>query len=489
MPSFRPDDTMCFFSLNAMLDNVIVHALAIQLDWPGCQHISTSGLEVVLSLARIHTSAWFAGCQYRLSKILSRYIRDYSLRVSKMTTTASYQTMLWSTSTTGFNDQHQSTPPTSNEEQLIGPSRAHFQKSYYEIKPLAAGSYGETYLAIRKDVATSIRSDGDKLTSQQTLFNALRESTVVAKIPKGGRGVDELAKDIDFLAHALPVSELARPPLTTMLDCNKLEDSMWLTLGFARGGELYNFARRNKSDLTLGLRWHIGLKMAEAIAYLHYGETDLISTVEHPEDKCWPLVYHGDFHTGNLLLTSSAEGSFRDYPDLQLADFGKARQRVPPSSARRGASVTHEPVAAAKQRQRTDFRSAGLILLGTTLAYHHRSGPLCSREIHCQSRCGRCPRADCEDCTSIGKRVGKLEGLGEEEKALVSAAEALRNFCGETKEEALDCLRNFAKEAMEGREKAYKPLSAEAREMLDAVKVSDEEIDRALGLGIFPTRE
>lgn len=90
---------------------------------------------------------------------------------------------------------------------------------------------------------------------------------------------------------------------------------------------------------------------------------------------------------------------------------------------------------------------------------------------------------------SIGKRVGKLEGLGEEERALVSAAEALRNFCGDTREEALECLRAFAIEAIRRRERAYVPLSAEAREMLDAVKVSDEEIDRALGLRIFSTEE
>ena len=375
------------------------------------------------------------------------------------------------------------TPLSSAEELLIGPSRAHFAKTYHEVKPLAAGSNGETFLAIPRKAADEICGKVGDYACQADLFDALRKEVVVAKFPRRGRANDDLADEINFLADVLPAEDdedtdsSSRLPISQLLDYNKDPGKLWLTLPFAQGGDLHDFYRHNPECLSLGLRWHIALQLVESLAYLHYGITDLSSTMSD-DAACWPLVCHGDFHTGNVLLVP--ESSYRDYPNLILADFGRAKTYTPPKTNDPG--PPSQSLAAFTQSQVTDFRSAAIIMTGLTLAFHHKK-PLCARNFHCQSLCGQCPRADCEECGFIGRRHGKLEGLGAAEKVFVDAAADLRNFTG-GREEGVKALQAFAGIARGERDLHYQLLDQEARARLDVVAVSDEEIDQALELGV-----
>lgn len=74
----------------------------------------------------------------------------------------------------------------------------------------------------------------------------------------------------------------------------------------------------------LAFIWHIGLQVAEAIAFLHFGvdEGDAFNG-----QTGWPVLCHADLYPGNIFLyLASCEGpkTFGNYPNMVLGDFGCA---------------------------------------------------------------------------------------------------------------------------------------------------------------------
>lgn len=389
-----------------------------------------------------------------------------------------------------------STASTFNEQLMVGPSRAHFQKLYHEIKRLAEGANGETYLAIPIAAAEAIREKINPGTqSRSAFFDSLREHIVVAKFHKERRGDDEFLNEVRFLKgleslYAKLQNKNADIPIVRMLDRHRDGKCMWLTLAYATGGDMYNFVRNHRSELNLGLRWHLALQLCEILAFLHHGVTDLASAEETAIPK-FPLLYHGDFHTGNILLVPARPASpdnsnnsnrnnkrsYHDYPSLLLTDFGRAAIYNPLKTPTALDTFTHKRAA--------DVKAAGVILCGLALAFHF--GRLCGNKIHCESDCGGCPRADCEGCVRVEEK-GKVGGLRGGEREFWDAAEGLRSFGGDGgggKDGGLECLRAVAAKARVEREKWYVPLSDGGKAALDGEKVSDAEIDRALGLGLI----
>lgn len=470
-----------------------------QLLSPWSLHLSLLRLCILLvgSLIRLCNMAQFGQVPYRQQQHLNKKDSFPTLTTTAYdmkSSVSSYASVRNSVPTLSIEDRHHTTPATSDDEMRVGPSRAHFRLKYHEIAPLAVGANGETFYTISKKAASSLRRKIGSFASEEDFFNALRAEIVVAKFPKGGRGgEDELTNEIAFLTSILPLKydDSARIPLNGLLDHHSKGNYQWHTTALAKGGDIYHFIKNNTRELTLGLRWHLSLKIAEAMAYLQYGETGLLSSTDG-SGRYWPRTVHGDLHSGNILLTSSSEGSFRGYPDLRLADFGRSYIYVAPegswfASTTPSPAMRSEKPAKFQQCQIVDFRSAGTIILGMALAYHH--GKVCSKSWHCRSGCGKCCRADCDECIVIGKRSGKFEGLGVDEKLYIDYAQDFLNFQGPAtenpREEGLRFLRAFAKVAAEQREKHYVPLSHEAMEGLDKVSVSDSQIDQALGLGLF----
>lgn len=403
--------------------------------------------------------------------------------IDDMSSIASTVAQLRLASSNSSDHSEHSTPPTSNEDLMVGISRAHFQKSYHEIKPLAEGANGETFLAIPRKAADKICAEiDDDEEARSQFFDALREQIVVVKFPKVRRGTDEFENEMAFLTRLSKLQPSGvTVPIAAMLDhhLNLHSECMWLTLPLAKGGDLSAFVRNHRAELNLGLRWHFALEICNALAYLHHGVTDLTvpaaatnpATTSTKSRVRWPSLYHGDFHTGNILL---APGNFRDYLSLKLTDFGRARLYDP-----RKAPMS---LTSFNQKRAADIKASGVIVCGLTLA--HLFGPVCSNRLHCASDCGECPRADCESCLEIGRKF-RIEGLGRDEREFWDAGERLRSFADGGGDEGLEALREVVAMAREGRERQYVPLSDRVKAALDGEKVSDEEIDRALGLGLF----
>lgn len=325
-----------------------------------------------------------------------------------------------------------------------------------------------------KDADQIIRSM-DEYSSREAFFDAFRSKIVVAKFAKkGNRAEADINNEIDFLIKVLPEGDEQTEvvPITTLLDYHQHGEATWLTLAYLEGGDLYHFIKAYRQDLSLGLMWHIGIEMSKALAYLHFGVAD-------PTNKIfggsWPLTYHGDFHTGNLLLTSAGQKSSHGYPSLRLADFGRAKHWA------KGV----ETQACFQNKQLSDYKSLAIILEGMLLVSKY--GRVCSKGIHCLSNCKQCFRADCEECSRIARLYGRLEGLNADEKTFIDATRKFFNFRGatavHTSTEALTLLRDFILLATEQRDKHYTPLSDAAQKSLSGNLVPDADIENALCIG------
>ena len=368
-------------------------------------------------------------------------------------------------------DQHTSTAPTFG----IGPSREHFRKSYRCIRPLASGANGEAFLAIAHKYADDIVKAREGFPNEQAYLDAIRSRIVVAKFAKADRGTEpELDNEINFFDNVLGAMKTGLP-VPKLCGHRRKKSEQWLTLELLEGGDLYTHVKNNKDSLSLGFMWHVGVELAKALSFVHYGvidpSTDDSSTEAAKVGR--PLVYHGDIHTGNILLTASSKGSYHEYPDIRLADFGSAKQFVDGKGTR----------AEFQNRQLSDYKSIGIIMEG--LALISRYGKICdgSKAAHCKSRCGKCPRADCEECSGIARRSWHFDGLDPDRKLLANEGRRFGNFRGKTAEhtsdEALGFLKDFIVLAREQRDKHYVPLPEETKRRLSQHPVSDEEL-RAL---------
>ncbi|KAI6906126.1 hypothetical protein KC318_g5259 [Hortaea werneckii] len=183
--------------------------------------------------------------------------------------------------------------------------------------------FGETYLAIKKQtadeiLAAHIHSDS----SIEDLHSALREQLAALKLDhiEGGAlaGLD-LASEIDFMTQQIPYPH---PRLLSCIDARCEDGKAWLTTPFCSGGNLMTFCTRHTAPLAF--IWHVGLQVAKAMAFLHFGvdEGDAFNG-----QTGWPVLCHADLYPGNILLhLASCEGpeTLGNYPNVVLGDFGCA---------------------------------------------------------------------------------------------------------------------------------------------------------------------
>lgn len=202
-------------------------------------------------------------------------------------------------------------------------SFSHAQQTYHVLQLLDYGMFGETYLAIKRQtadeiLAAHIHSDS----SIEDLHSALREQLVALKLDhiEGGAlaGLD-LASEIDFMTQQIPYPH---PRLLSCIDAHCEDGKAWLTTPFCSGGNLMTFCTRHTAPLAF--IWHVGLQVAKAMAFLHFGvdEGDAFNG-----QTGWPVLCHADLYPGNILLhLASCEGpeTLGNYPNVVLGDFGCA---------------------------------------------------------------------------------------------------------------------------------------------------------------------
>lgn len=202
----------------------------------------------------------------------------------------------------------------------VNPSQSHFRQTYVQVKYLGEGDNGYTFAAASRSLANQILASHGQRT--QAFYDDIRANLVAVKFAKDVNLEGDLSNEIRFLTQSITASH---PRITPCLDSHMDGAVQWLALPFCGGGDLKGFIRKHQSDLNTAFVWHVGLQLAQGIVFLLYGITD---SENMTPARDWPSVRHGDVWSGNTLLSpaSSSSGSFRDFPDIVIADFGRAQQ-------------------------------------------------------------------------------------------------------------------------------------------------------------------
>ncbi|GAB1726782.1 hypothetical protein NU195Hw_g6386t1 [Hortaea werneckii] len=234
----------------------------------------------------------------------------------------------------GGNKSHPTRCRVQTPQSLGSPlSFSHAQQTYHVLQLLDYGIFGETHLAIKKQTANKILAAySNSNSSIEDLYSALREQVIALKLDhiEGGALVSlDLASEIDFMINQIPYSH---PRLLPCIDAYCENGKAWLTTPFCSGGNLMTFCTRHNAPLAFV--WHVGLQVAEAVAFLHFGvdEGDAFNG-----QTGWPVLCHADLYPGNIFLRlASREGpeTFGNYPNVVLGDFGCAGSLNGPDSGR-----------------------------------------------------------------------------------------------------------------------------------------------------------
>ena len=210
-------------------------------------------------------------------------------------------------------------PSMGNTPETQSNSHRHYRQLYHEVKYISSGDNGETFAAIKKTDADKIAARHQHLKTE-AYFDELRYHLVAVKLCKDYFIENDLEQEIIFLTHSLKVRH---PCFTSCLNVclDDKQGIQWLALSFISGGDLSDFVDDMPHALSLSFRWHVASQLCEALLVLLYGVTT--PSAQMPA-MGWPLVAHGDIFLGNLLLRPN--GSFGVFPDIVIADFGRAAE-------------------------------------------------------------------------------------------------------------------------------------------------------------------
>ncbi|EGP92682.1 uncharacterized protein MYCGRDRAFT_88783 [Zymoseptoria tritici IPO323] len=248
-------------------------------------------------------------------------------------------------------------PSQTVPECPTGPLPTSYLQDNYMIKKLTNGCFGDVYASIPKARADRILTAYKRAlaTKRKTLVD-LREALQVVKISdipcdNGYRSDsgDDLNLEVDILQRFAPASS---SNIVSVLSCDPLrEGKNWYTLELLTAGSLEDLLEAyTEPSSTMpfcpeAFIWHILHQLTSALLLIHFG------IVGDQRLRNLPASRHGDVHLGNLLMRKpdpNSPSSFRDYPDIVLADFGQARPLPTNSAARSRAMSFHRQVRDAK---------------------------------------------------------------------------------------------------------------------------------------------
>ncbi|KAI7165027.1 hypothetical protein KC352_g26263, partial [Hortaea werneckii] len=208
----------------------------------------------------------------------------------------------------------------------MSPSQVHFNRTNITISYLGGGDNGQAYTAIPKYAADKLIATHGR--RSQALYDSIRNQLIAVKFHKADNWEGDLKQEIDFLSTKFTVRH---PLYTPCLAAHYDGHVQWLALPYLNGGTLHSFAKKHAPLLGVSFLWHVGLQMAEAVSLLHCGITDCAKSVRDPGLRS---VFHADIWDQNVLVRpvgSSSSCSYGNFPDLVLADFGRAED-IPESA-------------------------------------------------------------------------------------------------------------------------------------------------------------
>ena len=202
------------------------------------------------------------------------------------------------------------------------------EQTHHIIKKLGHGAYAAVYLSIPKATADHILADyassPPTKANKSSTITRLRASLQALKVSTSNSFANDPDKEIRVLQHLK--GKCNHPSIIELIDADTspLKKS-WYTMPVCNGGdldELLTLTRDpKKTALPVGLAWHICAQLGRALLYLHFGRHD------GRTEPNWPLLTHEDIHPNNILFRAGGgdeKGQFGNYPDVILADFGKA---------------------------------------------------------------------------------------------------------------------------------------------------------------------
>ena len=203
-------------------------------------------------------------------------------------------------------------------------SRKHFERTYYLMKRIGGGQFGEAFLAIKRSIADSIHSQFWR-TDENTFYKELRRRMVVVKFFKIQTrhskfdDWEDLTTEIKFLKQNILRQS---PRITELLDSYLEGMTQWFVTPYYTGGDLNHFVTNHPEAVSVAFIWHIGYQLVEAFLFLDFG----ISDIKNPRlPATWLKMWNWDLHSGNVLLRPARPRSeFGNLPDLAIADFGNS---------------------------------------------------------------------------------------------------------------------------------------------------------------------
>ncbi|KAK5133884.1 hypothetical protein LTR08_007113 [Meristemomyces frigidus] len=325
--------------------------------------------------------------------------------------------------------------------EAISSSKAHHQRTHILLKTLGAGDNGDIHASI-------LRSDVDQTTAKHdrrtaAFYKELRAKVVAVKFVKPSTAEGDLENEITFLTQCLTTRSVR------VVHCinSVLNDNVqWLTTPYCSGGDLQSFINDHGASLNTSFIWHAGLELCEALSFLLYGVTK--ETQTHKSNR--PKIFHGDIFTGNILLRPSTNG-FKTFPDLVVADFGRATQLVIRDAISLTAKTHHRLYHALEQVQ--DLATVGQILTGM------------------QNMMLAAPDALPPD-EFLKEWIAELQDFEGDEAGLRSVVAQVAR--------GLPFIRKFMLAARREREATYQPLGLAGMTAVNAVNITDADLALAL---------
>ncbi|KAK5120798.1 hypothetical protein LTR85_005865 [Meristemomyces frigidus] len=326
-------------------------------------------------------------------------------------------------------------------KQTSNASQTQYAKKNILVKDLGAGDNGETYCAISKydaDRVVATHSAYNNLTP--ACFDELRAKLTVVKFYKPSNIEGDLSNEINFLTKAITTKH---PRITSWIDSHMRGGSQSLTLPLCSGGNLESFTEEHGATFSPSSS----------------GMQDMTPAPGHPS------VFHGDLRSGNTVLRpwEDSDCSFGNYPNMVVADFGRAQK-------------LHEdaPCGERAHHLRSQWRDVGQI--GCTMSYLRSMMRYLIAKQDCAVHCGATERC------SAGLTAMHAKSSSLTDSTLGLWIEQFSTIASDGSKPITDCLpflTRFLATAKRQRALCYEPLSAEAIAYMSGKKVSNEELTMA----------
>ncbi|KAI6905438.1 hypothetical protein KC318_g5964 [Hortaea werneckii] len=343
----------------------------------------------------------------------------------------------------------------------ISPAQVHFNRTHITISYLGGGDNGQAYTAMPKYAADRLIATHGR--RSQALYDSIRNQLIAVKFHKPNNCEGDLKQEIDFLSTKFTVQH---PLYTPCLAAHYDGDVQWLALPFLNGGTLHSFAKEHAPLLGVSFLWHVGLQMAEAVSLLHCGTTDCTKGVR---DLLLRSVFHADIWDRNVLVRpegKSSSCSYGNFPDLVLADFGRAEDL--PEDACEEYKARYERIQVADIAAIGDMLTDLIELLESERGVGLQECEFCTawptRRCESRQRGFRCMGSSMEKLVWWTTCMGRFSEFGYDLDL----------------NQAHDALRDFMSLARIERAAQYQPLPAQVVSELFKVKVSNELIGAAL---------